>query len=132
METQKKYMPKISQMVDKPILMYQSRLSTALRSINASLFLSAVDYLARKSEDDEEWTPVTLREMWYLTNLSRFRQNTAIDVLLDLKLIEVKVKGMPGRRFVKINYKRLADYLTNGFATLERGYYSDIVRKINY
>lgn len=54
------------------------------------------------------------------TTLSRYQQDRAINKLVKLGLIEYQVKGMPARRYFKINYddtieKLLCKKLTNYF-----------------
>lgn len=119
--------------ISEPVVQFYPRLATAFGSINAALFLQAAHRLKLDFElPDEEWLPMSAREVWFYSNLNRYRQGNAIKNLTDLGVLEAKTYGEPLRRYFKINYPKLAKFLTSGFAYI---YYEDgagTLRTIEY
>lgn len=66
--------------------------------------LSKWNYFLSKHELDEEgFFYNTIENMEHDTTLSRRHQQESIKILVELKLIEYKVAGMPAKRFFKVN-----------------------------
>lgn len=54
------------------------------------------------------------------TTLNRYRQDKAMKTLKSLELVEVVLKGIPAKRFIKINEKKLIEILDNNVAEDEQ------------
>ena len=54
--------------------------------------------------DDEGWFYQTIEKIWELTGIGRHKQDKIIKDLIELKILEQKNKGVPCKRYFKINY----------------------------
>ena len=61
--------------------------------------------------DEEGWFFQTIDKIHEISGLTRRQQEYSIKVLLDKKIIEYKKKGVPQRRYFRINYGELLKYL---------------------
>ena len=66
-----------------------------------TILIEASDGLA----DDEGWFYQTIEKIGELTGLGRHKQDKIIKELIDLKILEQKNKGVPCKRYFKVNYE---------------------------
>ncbi len=85
----------------KPIA-FNPLLAKAIGSVKAGLLLSQLLYWWRKGQNPE-WIYKTIDEIEEETALSRYEQDGAIQKIRNLKLVEVKRKGIPAKRHFKLN-----------------------------
>ena len=85
----------------KPIA-FNPLLAKAIGSVKAGLLLSQLLYWWGKGQNPE-WIYKTIDEIEEETALSRYEQDGAIQKIKNLKLVEVKRKGIPAKRHFKLN-----------------------------
>lgn len=68
-----------------------------------TILIEASDGLA----DNEGWFYQTIEKIGELTGLGRHKQDKIIKELIDLKILEQKNKGVPCKRYFKINYEMI-------------------------
>lgn len=71
-------------------------------SVNSALFLSQLLYWFGKGKWDN-WVYKTIKECEKETGLSRKQQEKAVDKLVEKNIVQLKLKGIPRRRFFLIN-----------------------------
>lgn len=57
--------------------------------------------------DNEGWFYQTIEKIGELTGLGRHKQDKIIKELIDLKILEQKNKGVPCKRYFKVNYEMI-------------------------
>lgn len=105
---------------EKPIA-FNPAFAKATNSITAGLLLSQLLYWNRKG-NNPEWFYKTIEEIKQETALSREEQDTAIKKLKKLNLIEVKVMGIPAKRYFKINLNELQKLVCGVYANQFAGF----------
>lgn len=66
--------------------------------------ISKYNYWNEKQQlDEEDYFYLTVEDLEYETTLSKYKQTQAINNLKKLKLIQTIVKGLPAKRYFKIN-----------------------------
>lgn len=85
----------------KPIA-FNPLLAKAIGSVKAGLLLSQLLYWWGKGQNPE-WIYKTIDEIEEETALSRYEQDGAIQKIKNLKLVEVKRKGIPAKRHFRLN-----------------------------
>ena len=68
--------------------------------------------------DKEGWFYQTIETITDLTGLTRAKQDKIIKQLIDLKIVDKKVEGLPAKRYFKVNYKAVENVVfseTNKF-----------------
>ena len=68
-----------------------------------TILIEASDGLA----DDEVWFYQTIEKIGELTGIGRHKQDKIIKDLIELKILEQKNKGVPCKRYFKINYSMI-------------------------
>jgi len=68
-----------------------------------TILIEASDGLA----DNEGWFYQTIEKIGELTEIGRHKQDKIIKELIDLKILEQKNKGVPCKRYFKINYEMI-------------------------
>ena len=68
-----------------------------------TILIEASDGLA----DSEGWFYQTIEKIGELTGLGRHKQDRIIKELIDLKILEQKNKGVPCKRYFKVNYEMI-------------------------
>lgn len=68
-----------------------------------TILIEASDGLA----DSEGWFYQTIEKIGELTGLGRHKQDKIIKELIDLKILEQKNKGVPCKRYFKVNYEMI-------------------------
>lgn len=66
-----------------------------------TILIEASDGLA----DDEGWFYQTIEKIGELTGIGRHKQDKIIKDLIESKILEQKNKGVPCKRYFKINYE---------------------------
>lgn len=81
---------------------YQPAIAHLVGSVNAGIFMSQLLYWHGKGTGKGGWIYKTVEEMKRETALSRSNQETAIKVLENTGLIEVRLAGIPRKRHFRI------------------------------
>ena len=68
-----------------------------------TILIEASDGLA----DEEGWFYQTIEKIGELTGIGRHKQDKIIKELIDLKILEQKNKGVPCKRYFKVNYEMI-------------------------
>ena len=76
---------------------------------------SEFDYWEKQDKLEDGFFYSTIENIETNTTLSEFKQRKALNNLKQLKLVEVKVKGIPAKRFIKINEVQLLELLKDKF-----------------
>jgi len=95
-----------------------------LFGIHAALFIadliSKEEYFAiRNKTQDNEWFYNTIKNREEDTRLSDFQQRNIIKKLIDVKILKVKLKGIPARTYFKINHPQIIKFLNGTFSSQE-------------
>mgnify|MGYP000921368898 FL=1 len=94
-----------------------------------TILIEASDGLA----DNEGWFYQTIEKIGELTGLGRHKQNKIIKELIDLKILEQKNKGVPCKRFFKVNYEMIENLVfQNQQSSLSENSKLDCQKKTNY
>ena len=72
-----------------------------------TILIEASDGLA----DNEGWFYQTIEKIGELTGLGRHKQDKIIKELIDLKILEQKNKGVPCKRYFKVNYEMIENLI---------------------
>ena len=85
--------------------------------INATIMLgelvSEYEYWKEREELEEDYFYSTIENVEENTSLTKYQQSQAINKLLELNLIEVKIKGIPAKRYIKINEQQVVKLFDN-------------------
>lgn len=92
------------------LIAYNSDLARITNSIESGLLLSQFLYWYKKG-NNREWFYKTIAQLKEETYLSRSQQETAIRKCKKLGLIEVKLCGIPRKRYFKLNFEVIIDML---------------------
>jgi len=94
-----------------------------------TILIEASDGLA----DNEGWFYQTIEKIGELTGLGRHKQDKIIKELIDLKILEQKNKGVPCKRYFKVNYKMIENLVfQNQQSSLSENSKLDCPKKTNY
>lgn len=85
---------------------------------------SEYSYFQKNNELENDWFYSTLENIEERTTLSKYNQNKIISDLKKKGIIETKLKGVPARRYIKINEDKLLSYLDQ-----DRSKFSKLVSK---
>ncbi len=77
---------------------------------------SEYDYWIKRGELDDGWFFSTVENIENNTTLNDYKQRKAIDNLIKMNIIEVKVKGLPAKRYFKINEEQVIKLLNIKFS----------------
>ena len=92
-------------------------LAKATGSVKAGLLLAQLLYWWQKGRD-KDWIYKTIKEIKEETALSRNEQDGAIKRLKQLKVIEVKLKGVPAKRHFKLNLLKISNLVCGSSTNL--------------
>lgn len=101
----------LEQSLGDKIIAYRASLAKALKSVNAALVLQQCIYWSKRTRDLNGWFYKTIGDFNEELALSRCQQDTAINILLKHKLIKKRKKGIPPKRYFKINIKCIVEFL---------------------
>lgn len=76
---------------------------------------SEYNYYKKKRELDDDWFYSTVENVEENTSLSDFKQRKAIKILEEKNIIEVKIKGIPAKRYIKINEEQVLKLFNSKF-----------------
>lgn len=94
-----------------------------------TILIEASDGLA----DNEGWFYQTIEKIGELTGLGRHKQDKIIKELIDLKILEQKNKGVPCKRYFKVNYQMIENLVfQNQQSSLSENSKLDCPKKTNY
>lgn len=94
-----------------------------------TILIEASDGLA----DNEGWFYQTIEKIGELTGLGRHKQDKIIKELIDLKILEQKNKGVPCKRYFKVNYEMIENLVfQNQQSSLSENGKLDCKKKTNY
>lgn len=94
-----------------------------------TILIEASDGLA----DNEGWFYQTIEKIGELTGLGRHKQDKIIKELIDLKILEQKNKGVPCKRYFKVNYGMIENLVfQNQQSSLSENSKLDCQKKTNY
>ena len=83
--------------------------------------------------DNEGWFYQTIEKIGELTGLGRHKQDKIIKELIDLKILEQKNKGVPCKRYFKVNYEMIENLVfQNQQSSLSFSDKLDCQKKTNY
>ena len=83
--------------------------------------------------DNEGWFYQTIEKIGELTGLGRHKQDKIIKELIDLKILEQKNKGVPCKRYFKVNYEMIENLVfQNQQSSLSENDKLDCQKKTNY
>ena len=83
--------------------------------------------------DNEGWFYQTIEKIGELTGLGRHKQDKIIKELIDLKILEQKNKGVPCKRYFKVNYEMIENLVfQNRQSSLSENGKLDCQKKTNY
>ena len=74
---------------------------------------SEADYWEKEKKLQNGYFFSTIENVQDNTTLSEHKQRKALKSLKDKEVINVKIKGLPARRYIKINEQKLLNYLFN-------------------
>lgn len=94
-----------------------------------TILIEASDGLA----DNEGWFYQTIEKIGELTGLGRYKQDKIIKELIDFKILEQKNKGVPCKRYFKVNYEMIENLVfQNQQSSLSENSKLDCPKKTNY
>ena len=94
-----------------------------------TILIEASDGLA----DNKGWFYQTIEKIGELTGLGRHKQDKIIKELIDLKILEQKNKGVPCKRYFKVNYEMIENLVfQNQQSSLSENDKLDCQKKTNY
>lgn len=77
---------------------------------------SEYNYYLEKEELEDGCFYSTIENIENNTGLNEYKQRKAINNLKDKKIIEVKIKGIPAKRYIKLNEEQVINILNNKFS----------------
>lgn len=76
---------------------------------------SEYNYFFDKEELDDGYFYSTVENIEKNTSLSEYKQRRAINSLKDKNLLDIKIKGIPAKRYIKINEEQVMNLLNINF-----------------
>ena len=91
------------------------------------------EYLYYQKEDmlEDDWFYSTIDNIEYNTGLSNYQQNKAFEQLISLDIIQIVVKGIPARRYIKIDEEQVFKYLKTSFKKINKQVFKKLKTNIN-
>lgn len=105
----------LSQFANNNYGLYNKTLAKKL-GLHESIFLGEIiseyDYWSKRGElTDDGYFYSTLENVTEATTLSDFQQRSIVKHLIQLRIIDIKIAGMPAKRYFKINKENLYNVL---------------------
>lgn len=88
--------------------------------LETAFLLSNFTEAEKMMADQEGWFYQTTPTVEKMTTLSRHKQDQCIKQLIDLDVLEQKNKGMPMKRYFRINFDRVATLLVDNLQPSEK------------
>mgnify|MGYP001327134023 FL=1 len=79
--------------------------------LEATFLLSHFSEAENTIADKDGWFYQTIPTVEKMTTLSRFKKEEAINILIKKGILEQTNKGMPRKRYFKLNYNKIADII---------------------
>lgn len=99
--------------------------------IETAFFLSNLADTENMLSDEEGWFYQTIETVEEKTTLSRRKQDFSIKQLEDLSIIHTKLKGMPKKRYFKLNYENLEKYIFSCTIKSEQNVHNEVSKTYN-
>ncbi len=94
-----------------------------------TILIEASDGLA----DEEGWFYQTIEKIGELTGIGRHKQDKIIKELIELKILEQKNKGVPCKRYFKVNYQMIENLVfQNQQTSLSKNDKLDCKKSVNW
>lgn len=100
-----------------------------LFGIETAFFLSNLAEAENLMSDKNGWFYQTTDTVEKITTLSRHKQNECIKRLEKANILEKNVRGMPARRFFRIDYKALSNLIVKNSQTRVKNFYNQDCEK---
>ena len=101
--------------------------------IESAFLLTILIEASDRLSDKEGWFYQTIEKIGELTGLGRHKQDKIIKELIDLKILEQKNKGVPCKRYFKVNYEMIENLVfQNQQSSLPFSDKLDCQKKTNY
>lgn len=81
--------------------------------IEEAFFLSTLAECESLLADEEGWFFQTIEKIEELTTLSRKKQEKIINTLVNLKFLEKENRGVPCKRYFKLNYEIISKFISD-------------------
>jgi len=104
------YQRLVAHILGARLISYNSDLARALGSIKASILLNQLLFWCGKGRDPE-WLYKTVKELEEETTLTPKEQIGAIKVCVKLGFIEIKRKGIPPKRYFRIDMDKIVEFM---------------------
>ena len=101
----------VTKLLGDKIVAYYAGLARALKSVNAALMLQQCIYWQCRTLDKDGWFFKTIKDFQNELALSRYKQETAIHILIEHNLIEKRLKGIPAKRHFRVNLDKVAEFI---------------------
>src|SRR5690554_2911765 len=89
----------------------------AMLGLETAFVLSVLSEAEELLADENGWFYQTIETLESITGLSRYKQNLAIDQLLERNILTTKVMGVPAKRHFRLDYVELSDQFVKGSQT---------------
>ncbi len=124
------YQKIIAEVLGTRVVSYNPDLARVLGSVKAGVLVCQLLYWWKKGKNPD-WIYKTAEEIKEETALSRGEQDTAIKKCKELKIIEVKLKGIPAKRHFKLHIEKIVELLETLDTRLEQSKKQDYVNYEN-
>jgi len=114
-----KYQKFIAQILGTRLISYNPDLAKALGSAKAGLFLNQLLYWWEKGKNLDEIYK-TIKEIEEETGLSRAEQDTAIKICKKFNALEMKVRGIPAKRYFKLDLQKIANLVESSLSVSDK------------
>jgi len=88
-----------------------------LFGIKTAFLLTNLAEAESMMSDDDGWFYQTSEKLEEISTLSRYKQDKSIDELIDAGILEKDVRGIPAKRYFRLDYKALANKIVNNSQT---------------
>jgi hypothetical protein len=95
---------------DEPVA-YHPLIARAVGSVTAGVLLAQLLYWTPRTDRPDGWFYKTRDELYQETALTRTEQETARKALKQLGVLEEDYRGLPAKRYFRVNIERLTDLL---------------------
>lgn len=106
---------------------YNPDLAKALGSAKAGIFISQLLYWMDKTKS--EWVYKTIDEIYEETALTRKEQETAIKHCKKLGILEVELRGIPARRYFRLNVEKIIELLQTRLTKMDKQVCTEVTNK---
>ena len=98
--------------------------------IETAFLLTNLAEAEQMMSTDDGWFYQTSDTLEDLTTLSRYKQDNAIEQLENAGVLEKDVRGMPAKRYFRLDYKVLANKIANNSQTSVQENYKQVFKKL--